>query len=412
MSSPSVRIARMAVVSFPFASLASADLVVDAIYQGGREKTAADDPLAKLLPVGNQGGFRVNGRRRVPGCRIVVLFSTGAEPDWPDSLDPETGVFTYFGDNRHPGRALESTDRGGNLVLREAFEATHGEPELRVGVPPFLVFTRAGVGRDVRFRGLAVPGAPSVRPTDDLVAIWRTTQGQRFQNYRATFTILNAPVVTRQWLKDMLAGNPLSSNAPDVWQRWVAGRVYVPLRSPRTLTYRTRDEQTPATQLGRTIVACIQSHFSGAPAHYFEFEKCAARLVEMMDANIVEVDVTRPWADGGRDALGLYRIGPAADPVKVEFALEAKCYGPSHAVGVKEVARLVSRLRFRQFGILVTTSYLHRQAYEEIRQDGHPVIVLSGVDIVGLLQGKGLGTVAAVKQWLAQEFPVGPALGR
>ena len=44
-----------------FDRLEGADLVIDRIYQGGRVGNAADDPLGKLLPVGNQGGFRTNG---------------------------------------------------------------------------------------------------------------------------------------------------------------------------------------------------------------------------------------------------------------------------------------------------------------------------------------------------------------
>lgn len=38
---------------------------------------------------------------------------------------------------------------------------------------------------NVIFRGLAVPGAISIPQTEDLVAIWKTKSGQRFQNYRA-----------------------------------------------------------------------------------------------------------------------------------------------------------------------------------------------------------------------------------
>jgi Restriction endonuclease AspBHI N-terminal/Restriction endonuclease len=77
-------------------------------------------------------------------------------------------------------------------------------------------------------------------------------------------------------------------------------------------------------------------------------------------------EITRRSIDGGRDAIGRYRLGPSADPITVDFALEAKCYRPelpgqsgtARQVGVKETARLISRLRHRQFGILVTTSYI------------------------------------------------------
>jgi hypothetical protein len=66
--------------------------------------------------------------------------------------------------------------------------------------------------------------------------------------------------------------------------------------------------------------------------------KCAVDIARMMDANIIDCDLTRPWMDGGRDALGFYRIGPASDPAKVDFALEAECYKLESANGVKHLA--------------------------------------------------------------------------
>jgi hypothetical protein len=45
-----------------FDHLADADLVVDRIYRGGSGGNTGDDPLPKLLPVGDQGGFRTHGR--------------------------------------------------------------------------------------------------------------------------------------------------------------------------------------------------------------------------------------------------------------------------------------------------------------------------------------------------------------
>ncbi len=85
----------------------------------------------------------------------------------------------------------------------------------------------------------------------------------------------------------------------------------------------------------------------------------------MMDGRLQISEITRWHRDGGRDAIGVYRFGPKADPIAIDFALEAKCKGIDSGVGVKELARLVSRLRHRQFGILVTTSFLAEQAYEE-----------------------------------------------
>jgi hypothetical protein len=52
---------------FPFPALATADLVIDAVYEGGTQGNTADDVLGKLIPgAGNQGGFRAVGGWDVP----------------------------------------------------------------------------------------------------------------------------------------------------------------------------------------------------------------------------------------------------------------------------------------------------------------------------------------------------------
>ncbi len=77
-----------------FNELATADLVVDRVYRGGTAGNASDDPLARLLPgVGNQGGFRAAGSPLKDAVKLVVLYTSGAEPDWPDALGPYTGAF-------------------------------------------------------------------------------------------------------------------------------------------------------------------------------------------------------------------------------------------------------------------------------------------------------------------------------
>jgi hypothetical protein len=75
----------------PFDQLGTADLAAERVYQGGVAGNWADDPLAQLLPVGNQGGFRTNGSPVKDEVRLAVLFTSGGEPDWPDALDVYTG---------------------------------------------------------------------------------------------------------------------------------------------------------------------------------------------------------------------------------------------------------------------------------------------------------------------------------
>ena len=38
-------------------------------------------------------------------------MSSTEEPEWPDFLDIETGIFTYYGDNRTPGHTLLDTSK-------------------------------------------------------------------------------------------------------------------------------------------------------------------------------------------------------------------------------------------------------------------------------------------------------------
>lgn len=193
-----------------FADLATADLVVDAVYMGGNVGTVADDPLGKLLPgVGNQGGFRYAGSRMRGTLKTILLYSSGTDPDWPDALDSETGLFTYLGDNRAPGNDLHATPRRGNDILRWCFSRLHTGSHACETIPPFFIFTKAnpGGGRGVRFLGLAVPGAQDVRPSDDLVAIWRTAKDRRFQNYRATFTILDVATICCSWISELADGH-------------------------------------------------------------------------------------------------------------------------------------------------------------------------------------------------------------
>jgi Restriction endonuclease len=138
-----------------------------------------------------------------------------------------------------------------------------------------------------------------------------------------------------------------------------------------------------------------------------DFEACAAAIWRL-HAERIEYTMTRPSRDGGRDAIGELRVGPESDPVRLDFVLEAKCYDMGHAVGVRELSRLISRIRNRMFGVLVTTSYLHEQAYQELKADGHPIVVIAARDIVEILRAKGYGDVPAVRAWLEREFPQRP----
>ena len=395
----------------PYQTLPEADLIVDAVYEANEVGNVSGEAISRLLPgVGNQGGFRPAGKG--DDKKFVVLFTSGEDKDWPDRLDLGTGRFAYYGDNKRPGSELHETRRKGNELLRHVFGLLHSEPPMRNRIPPFLVFRKYPTersSRSVQFKGLAVPGYAGLPETEDLLAVWKISDGQRFQNYRAVFTLLDVPNLRREWIEDLLAGDVNSRHAPDAWQQWMETGTYRPLIAEFTTTVRTQDEQLPDTMMKRAILDGVWAHFKDAP---HAFESFAARLFAMYDQRVKIDEITRGTGDGGRDAFGRYLLGLGDDPVYVEFSLEAKCYQPPlgdqrmNSVGVRDVSRLISRIRHRQFGVLVTTSIVGRQAYQEVREDRHPIIFIAGKDIADILTAAGLNTPTLVRAFLQREFKV------
>jgi hypothetical protein len=198
-------------------------------------------------------------------------------------------------------------------------------------------------------------------------------------------------------------GDSGTAQAPEAWLEWVSTGKIVPLIS-EPLLIRDKAEQLPEDGQGRQVVERIHNYFNHEIENPFLFEKCAVDIWKMAESNIGEVDLTRPWRDGGRDAVGTYLLGAGTDRLRVDFALEAKCYGIGNAVGVRDVSRLISRLRHRQFGVFVTTSYFNRQAYQEIREDQHPVVLMPARDVVGTLSKHGISDLSQVNTWLRSRY--------
>ena len=379
-------------------NLSRTDLTIDEVYGGSRKGNASDDPLPKLLGVDSGAGFRHLGRRpSVDTLKLLVLKSNLNDPDWPDNLDTESGLFTYYGDNKSVSD-IHETPRQGNLILRNLFDARHGTIQNK-HFPPIFLFGGTGEYRDVRFLGLAVPGAQNLGPDEDLVAIWRSKgiDNLRFQNYRAIFTVLDVPIVKRNWIDDIQNGCTVTSkHVPKAWLDWVISRKFTSLYAPHSIEIRNKERQIPGNKKDMEILSLVYDKYKDNP---FGFENCAVEIARLMMPNIGNSEITRPWRDGGRDAVGNYRIGSGASSIEVDFALEAKCYQLNSSVGVKELSRLLSRLRHRQFGILVTTSYLGSQAYTELKEDGHPVVLITAIDIVAVLKNR-IGSISSISRWL------------
>ena len=388
-----------------FADLDRADLIVDCVYKGGTVGNISDEPFHKLIPgCENSGGFRKKLREDGSGkYAYVVLYTSMEELEWPDFLEEETGIFRYYGDNRQPGRAITDTKKKGNKILEDVFAQLNSGGSLG-DIPPFLVFKKVGNGRDIQFLGIAAPGNPKISPDRDLIAFWRTIGDKRFQNYEAYFTILDTGrnPISRKWIESLIYDHKNNLElAPAAWKAFLQkGREgIIPLKAKRIQIYPTKYDQLQSDVEGMACLNAIREYYKDNP---YGFEACATDLATKMDNNFIDFMLTRPWRDGGFDAVGHYRISQGSQhnlPLLIDCALEAKCYSPDNAVGVRQMSRLISRIRYRQFGIMVTTSYVEKQAYEEVIEDQHPILIVTASDIAGILRRNSI-TSGNITDWL------------
>jgi len=392
-------------MEFEYSELEKADLITDCIYKGGVVSNLSAEPLHLLFPkCGTSGGFRKVNRCDGSGKpAYVILYTSMEELEWPDFLDEETGVFRYYGDNRHPGTKLTDTKNKGNELLEKVFSSLN-EKTCRAEIPPFFIFKKTGNGRDIQFLGIAAPGNSKISPDKDLVAFWRTLNEKRFQNYESYFTILDTGKkgISREWINSLIYNHTKSINyAPEVWRKFIhEGRNGIEaLKAPKIFKVPTKYEQLQSDIEGKNCLCSIRAYYKENP---YGFEACATQIIEKMDSNFVDFSLTRPWRDGGRDAVGFYSISTGGKfnyPLKIDCALEAKCYSENVAVGVKAMSRLISRIKYRQFGILITTSYVDNQAYKEVIEDGHPILIVTASDITGLLRKNAINT-SNINEWL------------
>ncbi len=336
--------------------------------------------------INNTSGFRPKKKRAggtdITDCAFCVLVTNFGETEWPDRFDARSGTFFYFGDNRKPGKAITDTSVGGNRLLEHVFDRMHHGD--RKSVCPFLCFEsfRGIDGMFMRFLGIAVPGAKDVTPDSDLVSLWRHEKSKRFQNYRALFTILDAAEIHHSWLDQLVEGVPAheAEGCPTAFQHWVINGRYEPLLAEQKVAPRGRYEQLPLSTLERDVLAVICDQLTDRA-----FEYAAASLLGLMDSRFEDITVTRAVRDGGRDVLASYRVGHESHSVRLNVCLEAKKWHVSRAIGVRPMARLISRIRHRELGVFMTTSFFDKQVQQELIDDGHPIILLSGGDIARLL---------------------------
>tara|TARA_A100001037_G_C15030657_1_gene580749 strand:- start:763 stop:1167 length:405 start_codon:yes stop_codon:yes gene_type:complete len=121
-----------------------------------------------------------------------------------------------------------------------------------------------------------------------------------------------------------------------------------------------------------------------------EFENAIVRVFQDMAKTSMASHTIRPTRqvrDGGFDFEGEMELLPPLD-YKIPVKGEVKRW--NNSVGVKEVSRLVARLRRGEFGVFVTTSYFTKACQQEVLHDGYPVELVHGLRLVKMMRGVGL----------------------
>jgi hypothetical protein len=222
-------------------------------------------------------------------------------------------------------------------------------------------------------------------------------------------TVVNLDTISRDWLEQIKdSEDSLGSFAPSAWSIYIKNGKFCPLEGERSKLLRSSEQQVPDPDRHPQEYEVLKTLFDTLKAKGRVgnriFEYCAIQLCRWCDPNIKKLEITRASRDGGRDGIGRYKIGNERSShcfVDVEFYIEAKKYDPwGDGVGVGETSRLIARIKNRQFGFLVTTGYVADQAYKEILEDGHPVVIMAGIDIARLLIEHDIKTVGQVVAWV------------
>lgn len=340
--------------------------------------------------IGNSGGIRsakfLHLTTELP-CYIVLItrdISHRWYNPWEDIVDYSTGTIFYWGDAKHdPNKSYR--DYRGNRHLQRVFDCVL---ENRLAeTPPILHFSKVASGL-VKFNGLCV--------LKNLELTWFQDKGNPVKNYRAELTILDIEKVQLEWLHDRVECSDWSSlhdKSPDVWKDYLRGNT----RKLDVWSKSILDKKEQVPPKGSQAALLLNRLHKLNPT---EFEAVVVELFRNLPHVNHKIARTRPTADGGFDFYGQFSI-PFPLKYEIEFLGEAKKFASDIAVQPKHVSRLVARLNRGQFGIFVTTSYYTKQTQREVLEDGYPVRLFSGNDLVNILQELRLVENGAIKEdWL------------
>lgn len=370
------------------------------IYRLGQEyiddiaNSRSKDQFVKWLPgIGNSKGIRSARHKKykttIPAFVILLTRKINHKHHnpWDDVVDYNSSKIFYWGDAKFVvNKGYKEFD--GNKTLVEIYDRWL-DGKLNE-IPPILHFSKNTTGTIV-FNGLCV--------ISNIEITWFEDAGRPVKNYRFELTILNVEEVNVDWLLHRVNISNLSELdnklAPKAWMSFLIGKI------DKLNLYKTellsREDQLPNEA---SVEARILSSLTALRP--IEFEAFLVELLRNLPHVNHNITRTRLVRDGGFDFFGDFNL-PFPFSYKIEFMGEAKKYARSNPIGPRMVSRLVARLSRGQYGLFVTTSYYTKQAQQEVLEDGYPVRLYHGLDIINFLRELKLIEGNNVKEsWLRE----------
>lgn len=348
------------------------------------------DQFVKWIPgMGNSKGIRPirykNLALDIPAF-IVLLTRQSSHRHfnpWQDVIEYISGKIYYWGDAKFSERK-NYKEFSGNKILLKSFEH-HLDGNYKV-VPPILHFSKSSKGK-VIFNGLCI--------IEKLGITWYEDNGKPVKNFRCELTILDEDEIDLNWLLNRANAKDISEinlHAPLTWKEYLKGRI-------RKIEVFKKEIKTKELQLpnSKTDIDILKSLCNLTPT---QFEIALVEIFRELPHVHHNIAGTRPSKDGGFDFFGEFSL-PFPIGYNIKFLGEAKKYDLGNSIGPGKVSRLVARLGRGEFGIFVTTSYYTKQAQEETLEDGYPIKLYSGIDLVNFLKELRLVDNGRIKQeWL------------
>jgi hypothetical protein len=350
------------------------------IYIDRGKRSSPDDQFLKWINIDGSGMLNSPGIRPlkylhlnqpVPAYLILVTHEKtgGILNPWEDFVDLTTGTIRYWGDAKYSINTKHDDFSGNKLLSVVNNLILDGVKDL---APPILHFSKPQKGA-VKFNGLCI--------MDKLELTWFEDHGKPVRNFRAILTILDIDEVSIDWLhqrancKDVKV---LNEKSPTIWKEYLSGntrRLDIWKSEIKPKSQQLPPEGSPDSDILHELTQLSS----------IQFEALAVAVFRQLKTVAHSITRTRPTSDGGFDFYGHF-ILPYPLFYKIDFLGEAKKWTRANAVGAKDVSRLVARLARGQYGIFVTTSYYSRQAQKEVLDDGYPVKLLSGIDLIQMMK--------------------------